>query len=84
MFKLLFPDVRVLPPVNNEMQHCCIISEVKLGFEPDRCAGDRRRALPRPAVDDAGPTASAAPMSLGESTSAFAEKPVTTHPVRCT
>jgi hypothetical protein len=24
--KTLFPDARVLPPVNGEMQHCCIIS----------------------------------------------------------
>ena len=23
--KALFPDARILPPVNNEMQHCCII-----------------------------------------------------------
>jgi hypothetical protein len=23
--KALFPDARVLPPVNNDMQHCCII-----------------------------------------------------------
>jgi hypothetical protein len=23
--KALFPNARVLPPVNNEMQHCCII-----------------------------------------------------------
>jgi hypothetical protein len=23
--KSLFPDATILPPVNNEMQHCCII-----------------------------------------------------------
>jgi hypothetical protein len=25
--KALFPDARVLPPVNNEMQHCCILGK---------------------------------------------------------
>ena len=26
--KMLFPHARVLPPVNNEMQHCCVIRKV--------------------------------------------------------
>ena len=34
--KALFPNARVLPPVNNEMQHCCIIRKLKLGYEPDQ------------------------------------------------
>ena len=38
----------------------------------------------QPAVHEQGPTVNAGSMSLGESTSAFAEKPVTTDPVRCT
>jgi hypothetical protein len=33
--KALFPNARVLPPVNNEMQHCCIIGS-ELGYEPDQ------------------------------------------------
>jgi hypothetical protein len=39
--------------------------------------------LGRPSTTQ-GPTAQAGSIRLGESTSAFAEKPVTTDPVRCT